>query len=68
MNGNLNHSLYFTDQGWAGGEIFAYWNDWVSQFLIDNACFFLASAGSMEFVTMKCGSSRTTAAVRSASG
>jgi 1,4-alpha-glucan branching enzyme len=40
-NGNLNHSLYFTDQGWAGGEIFAYWNDWVAQFLIDNARFFL---------------------------
>jgi 1,4-alpha-glucan branching enzyme len=40
-NGNLNHSLYFTDQGWAGGEIFAYWNDWVCQFLIDNAGFFL---------------------------
>jgi 1,4-alpha-glucan branching enzyme len=41
-NGDLNNSLYFTDQGWAGGEIFAYWNDWVSQFLIDNACFFLS--------------------------
>jgi 1,4-alpha-glucan branching enzyme len=40
-NGNLNNSLYFTDQGWAGGEVFAYWNSWVSQFLIDNACFFL---------------------------
>jgi len=40
-NGNLNNSLYFTDQGWAGGQIFAYWNQWVSQFLIDNACFFL---------------------------
>ncbi len=40
-NGNLNNSLYFTDQGWAGGEIFAYWNQWVSQFLIDNARFFL---------------------------
>jgi 1,4-alpha-glucan branching enzyme len=40
-NGNLNHSLYFTDQGWAGGQIFAYWNQWVSQFLIDNARFFL---------------------------
>jgi 1,4-alpha-glucan branching enzyme len=40
-NGNLNNSLYFTDQGWAGGEIFAYWNRWVAQFLIDNACFFL---------------------------
>jgi len=35
--GDNNRSLYFTDQGWAGGEIFAYWNDWVSQFLIDNA-------------------------------
>ncbi len=40
-NGNLNNSLFFTDQGWAGGEIFAYWNSWVSQFLIDNAGFFL---------------------------
>ena len=40
-NGNLNHSLYFTDQGWAGGQIFAYWNSWVSQFLIDNTRFFL---------------------------
>jgi 1,4-alpha-glucan branching enzyme len=40
-NSNLNHSLFFTDQGWAGGEIFAYWNDWVSQFLINNACFFV---------------------------
>ena len=40
-NGNLNHSLFFTDQGWAGGQIFAYWNDWVAQFLIDNARFFL---------------------------
>jgi 1,4-alpha-glucan branching enzyme len=40
-NGDLNRSLFFTDQGWAGGEIFAYWNAWVSQFLIDNARFFL---------------------------
>ncbi len=39
---DLNNSLYFTDQGWAGGQIFAYWNDWVSQFLIDNARFFLS--------------------------
>jgi 1,4-alpha-glucan branching enzyme len=39
--GNTNNSLYFTDQGFAGGEVFAYWNDWVSQFLIDNARFFL---------------------------
>jgi len=40
-NGNLNNSLFFTDQGWAGGQIFAYWNEWVAQFLIDNARFFL---------------------------
>ncbi len=40
-NGDLNHSLFFTDQGWAGGQIFAYWNQWVAQFLIDNARFFL---------------------------
>jgi 1,4-alpha-glucan branching enzyme len=40
-NGNQNNSLFFTDQGWAGGQIFAYWNDWVSQFLIDNASFFV---------------------------
>jgi 1,4-alpha-glucan branching enzyme len=39
--GNNNDSLYFTDQGWAGGLIFAYWNDGVCQFLIDNAAFFL---------------------------
>lgn len=38
---NQNNSLFFTDHGWAGGQIFAYWNDWVSQFLIDNARFFL---------------------------
>jgi 1,4-alpha-glucan branching enzyme len=41
QTGNNNNSLYFTDQGWAGGLIFAYWNQWVCQFLIDNACFFL---------------------------
>ena len=40
-NVDQNHSLYFTDQGWAGGQIFAYWNQWVAQFLIDNARFFL---------------------------
>ena len=39
--GNNNNSLFFTDQGWAGGEIFAYWNARVSQFLIDNARLFL---------------------------
>lgn len=38
---NQNNSLFFTDRGWAGGQIFAYWNDGVSQFLIDNARFFL---------------------------
>jgi 1,4-alpha-glucan branching enzyme len=35
--GNNNDSLYFTDQGWAGGLVFAYWNASVRQFLIDNA-------------------------------
>ena len=39
--GNNNDSLYFTEQGWAGGLIFAYWNANVRQFLIDNAAFFL---------------------------
>lgn len=34
-----NNSLYFTDQGWAGGLVFAYWNNDVKQFLIDNARF-----------------------------
>jgi 1,4-alpha-glucan branching enzyme len=37
---NMNNSLYFTDQGWAGGLIFAYWNQNVRQFLIDNTSFF----------------------------
>ncbi|TKB06378.1 alpha-amylase family glycosyl hydrolase [Desulforhopalus sp. IMCC35007] len=39
--GNLNDSLYFTDRGWAGGLVFAYWKDNVKQFLIDNATYFL---------------------------
>lgn len=39
--GNQNDSLYFTDHGWAGGLVFAYWNDKVKQFLIDNAKFYL---------------------------
>ncbi len=39
--GNQNDSLYFTDHGWAGGLVFAYWNDHVKQFLIDNAKFYL---------------------------
>jgi 1,4-alpha-glucan branching enzyme len=40
-NGNPGNSLYFTDQGWAGGQVFAYWNAHVRQFLIDNAAFFV---------------------------
>jgi 1,4-alpha-glucan branching enzyme len=36
-HGDNNRSLYFTDHGWVGGLIFAYWNDSVRQFLIDNA-------------------------------
>ena len=35
--GNDNRSLYFTDHEWVGGRIFAYWNQDVRQFLIDNA-------------------------------
>lgn len=41
-NGNNNNdSLYFTDQGWAGGLVYAYWKEEVRQFLIDNAKFFI---------------------------
>jgi 1,4-alpha-glucan branching enzyme len=40
-NGNHNNSLYFTDKGWAGGSIFAYWQAPVRQLLIDNARFLL---------------------------
>ena len=40
-NGDQNNSLYFTDQGWAGGLVFAYWNANVRQFLIDNASAFM---------------------------
>jgi 1,4-alpha-glucan branching enzyme len=39
--GDNNRSLYFTDQGWAGGLVFAYWEGEVCQFLIDNAGFFI---------------------------
>lgn len=39
--GNDNRSLYFTTEGWAGGKVFAYWNQDVRQFLIDNANDFL---------------------------
>ena len=35
--GDQNRSLYFTDQGWAGGLVFAFWKREVRQFLIDNA-------------------------------
>jgi 1,4-alpha-glucan branching enzyme len=38
--GDDNRSLYFTDKGWAGGLVFAYWKPEVRQFLIDNAKFF----------------------------
>jgi 1,4-alpha-glucan branching enzyme len=34
--GDDNRSLYFTEQSWVGGNIFAYWNESVRQFLIDN--------------------------------
>lgn len=40
QTGDNNRSLYFTDQGWAGGLVFAYWEREVCQFLIDNAGFF----------------------------
>ncbi len=39
--GDNNRSLYFTNQGWAGGLIFAFWKREVRQFLIDNAAFFI---------------------------
>jgi 1,4-alpha-glucan branching enzyme len=37
--GDNNSSLYFTNQGWAGGLSFALWKQEVRQFLIDNALF-----------------------------
>jgi len=40
-NGDANNSQYFSDEGWAGGQVFAYRNAAVRQFLIDNAVFFL---------------------------
>jgi 1,4-alpha-glucan branching enzyme len=39
--GDPNRSLYFTNEGWAGGAIFAYWQTPVRQLLIDNAVTFL---------------------------
>lgn len=38
--GNLNDSLYFTDQAVSAGQAFAYWKNDVKQFLIDNASSF----------------------------
>jgi len=40
--GNNNDSLYFTDRGWAGGLVFAYWKDSVREFLIQHAKFLLS--------------------------
>ncbi len=40
--GNNNDSLYFTDQGFAGGLVFAYSKPEVRQFLIENAKFYLS--------------------------
>jgi 1,4-alpha-glucan branching enzyme len=41
INVNNNDSLFFTDQGLAGGLSFALWKQEVCQFLIDNTTFFL---------------------------
>lgn len=38
---DANNSLYFTNQGWAGGKIFAFESPDVRAFLIDNATMFL---------------------------
>ncbi|HEY0522914.1 MAG TPA: alpha-amylase family glycosyl hydrolase, partial [Stellaceae bacterium] len=40
--GDDNRSLYFTDQDWVGGRVFAFWNENVRRFLIDNARHWLA--------------------------
>jgi 1,4-alpha-glucan branching enzyme len=40
-NGDNNNSLYFTDQGWAGGLSFALWNRDVREFLIDSARYYI---------------------------
>lgn len=37
VTGDNNASLYFTDKGWAGGLVFAFWNAGVRKFLVDNA-------------------------------
>jgi len=40
-NPDAGNSLYFTDQEWAGGKVFAYWKSEVRDFLIHNAKMFL---------------------------
>lgn len=40
-NGNNSNSLYFTDQGWAGGLSFALWNRDVREFLINSARYYI---------------------------
>ena len=40
-NTDENLSLYFTDQTYVGGRVFAYWNQDIRQFLIDNVLFCL---------------------------
>ena len=47
--GNQNDSLYFTDRGWAGGLVFAYWKNEVKQYLIDNAKYYLLECHSDGF-------------------
>ena len=42
-NGDNKNSLYFSNMQWAGGLSFALWNNDVSQFLINNASFFVQS-------------------------
>lgn len=39
--GDNNRSLYFTNEGWAGGLVFAYWQRPVCSYLIDNAALFV---------------------------
>jgi len=41
IRGDNNNSLYFTDQGWAGGLVFAYWNKEVREYLIRNSIYYL---------------------------
>jgi 1,4-alpha-glucan branching enzyme len=41
QRGNDNDSLYFMDKEHAGGPVFAFWNEDVQGFLVNNARFFL---------------------------